>query len=345
MGDSAYSCKTTKNSKGNVGGIRKIPAAIALPADGGPQSLGFDDSKWRMVDVPHDFVVEQIPEYSLEGSHGYRAKNVSWYRREINIIASGSEAVWLEFDGVYRAADFWMNGQYLGHHSSGYTSFRFRLDTVSFVKMGASNLLAVRVDPRANEGWFYEGGGIYRHVWLVTTPAAHIAPWGVYAPSQITGTIGRTGGYAQADATVTIITELEGLASRTNVDNGQIDGRFAVQTAIVGPDGQTTVWTGSVPAAAATGASSVTQQANLSNAALWEPPPPNVPPNVPPSVRTAALYTVVSTLMQDSKAIDSVNTTIGIRHLDFDPNKGLVVNGVAVKAKGMCNHQVKERGY
>lgn len=143
----------------SVGGRRLVPAAVVMPPVGGPQSVGFDDSRWRIVNVPHDYVLEQTPTHVGEANHGFRPRNVSWYRTTFSVAHSErAGAIWLEFDGVYRAADFFLNGELLGHHSSGYTSFRFRIDRLTYAKLdGAPNVLAVRVDPRANEGWFYEG--------------------------------------------------------------------------------------------------------------------------------------------------------------------------------------------
>ena len=345
LGDSPASCVAGGNATGDVGGIRAIPVPPAALPPGSAQSTAFDDSAWRVLDVPHDFVVEQLPGRAdaaqQQGSHGYRAKNVSWYRRSFSVPPlaageAGAGAVWLEFDGVYRAADVWLNGEHLGHHSSGYVGFRFRLDGLACFRAGrgASNVVAVRVDPRANEGWFYEGGGIYRHVWLLTAAAAaHIAPLGVFAPATLTGAIDRSargaGGYAVADAEVTVATELEGAHPAADVAAGLVIAAFTVQTVLLGPGGEV-AWEGSTPAPA--DGSAAQQVARLTKASLWEPPSSA-------QQRVAALYTVVSTLLRDGVAVDSVNTTIGIRRVSHDAARGLLINGAAVKAKGMCNHQ------
>ena len=335
MGDSRDSCAASPSAAGAVGGIRSIPATVSLPTVDGPQSVGYDDSAWRTLSVPHDYVVEQAPNRSLEGNHGYRRREVAWYRRNITALeSSDAEAVvWLEMDGVYRSSDFWFNGKYLGHHSSGYTSFRFEL--TGLLKPNEPALLAIRVDPRANEGWFYEGGGIYRHAWLLTAAAAHaevhapvhIAPWGVHAPSVLTSPVTRSAGVgvgsssATADATVTIITTMGGLTASTGSD-------FSLTTSIVGPGvGGPVVWAGSSDSN-----ETVTQHAVLKNAVLWEPPVA--------AGRTAALYTVMSEVKTATHdVIDVCNTTIGIRSIVHSPDRGLLVNGRPVKAKGMCNHQ------
>ena len=329
IGDSNYSCAATSDAKGNVGGIRTIPAAVAMPADGGPQTAEFEDSTWRVVNIPHDYVVEQAPDESLEGNHGYRAKNISWYRRNITVPGNAAGPVFLEFDGVYRSADMWLNGRYLGHHSSGYTGFRFRVgpSTLAPLRSGLppTMLLAIRVDPRANEGWFYEGGGIYRHAWLVmAAKSAYIAPQGVHATAVLDSRVVRPStGFATAAATVTVVTELGGVPTGHSFEQGA----YKVATSIVGPDGAV-AWSGST---AVSSNLTTTQRAHLPNAALWEPPVSIHGP--------VALYTVVSTLKRSEVAIDAWNTSIGIREIVHDANRGVVVNGRAIKVKGMCNHQ------
>ena len=115
-------------------GTPGTPTPVMPPANG-PQSAGYDDSGWRVLDVPHDYAVEQLPSSTFEGNHGYRPKNISWYRRNITISAEhGRGIVWLEFDGVYRSSDFFLNGHYLGHHSSGYVRLKSPLATENLLE-------------------------------------------------------------------------------------------------------------------------------------------------------------------------------------------------------------------
>lgn len=134
------------------------------PSATGPETRAFDDGAWRQLRVPHDFVVEgaYVNDSALEG-HGYLAANVSWYRRHFAVDAAWSgDAVWVDFDGVFRASDVWLNGAYLGHHESGYTSFRYYLHNATdpftgqpaLLFGGADNVLAVRLDGRDFEGWW-----------------------------------------------------------------------------------------------------------------------------------------------------------------------------------------------
>ena len=252
------------------------------------------------------------------------------------------------FSSRYRASDFWLNGEYLGHHSSGYTGFRFRVDGLSFAKLdGTPNLLAVRVDPRANEGWFYEGGGLYRHAWVRSAATAHVAPWGVYVPSEVdTQSIQRlASGMLVGNAKITITTELEGIGMRTGNEGttgggGVADGggAWAVQSNITDREGNL-LWFGTVAVAA--GSSTTTQVAELTELTLWMPQNaracgwPGSCANGP-----AAMYSVATALVHGNLTVDeTLGTRFGVRDLAFDPDRGLLVNRVPVKAKGMCNHQ------
>ena len=149
-----------------------------------PVNPSFDDHSWRRVDVPHDYVIEGAFDTKVDNGadpewykhHGYHPLKSAWYRKSISIpsAAKGRE-IWLEFDGVFSNSRYWLNGCELGGEYSGYSSFRF--DITDKVKYGEENILTVHVDPRY-DGWWYEGGGIYRHVRLVTLDPVHIAPMG-----------------------------------------------------------------------------------------------------------------------------------------------------------------------
>ncbi len=169
--------------------------------------LKFDDSQWRAIDLPHDFAVELPIQENVSSliDHGsrplgraYPKTSIGWYRRVFEIPASDlGRRLSIEFDGVFRDCMVAVNGFYLGRNLSGYAPFRY--DITDFVNYGGKNIVVVRVDATEYEGWFYEGAGIYRHVWLVKTNAVHVAQWGTYVTSEV-----RPGA-----ATVNISTELE----------------------------------------------------------------------------------------------------------------------------------------
>jgi len=159
-----------------------------------PSKDNFDDSKWRAIDLPHDWAVEldfvNDPE---TGDHGYKplgrnhpATSIGWYRRVFEVPAGDlGKRLSIEFDGVFRDAMVALNGHFLGRNLSGYAPFRY--DVTDFLNYGGKNVLVVRVDATQGEGWFYEGAGIYRHVWLTKTDPLHIAQWGTFVQSEVHG--------------------------------------------------------------------------------------------------------------------------------------------------------------
>ncbi|MEI6499866.1 MAG: sugar-binding domain-containing protein, partial [Armatimonadota bacterium] len=127
---------------------------------GGRAGTAFDDSTWRTLDLPHDFIVAQPYDRTANVSHGFRQGAVGWYRKSFELPAEDlGKRLWLEFDGVFRDCTVWLNGFLLGNHASGYTGFHY--DITEVANYGGTNVLAVRVDATAFEGWWYEGGGIY----------------------------------------------------------------------------------------------------------------------------------------------------------------------------------------
>ena len=143
--------------------------------------VGYDDSKWRKLNLPHDWAVELPFMWDEElKSHGYKplgrrypATSVGWYRREFDIPATDAgRRVVVEFDGAFRDVLVFVNGCFIGRNDNGYAPFRF--DITDFLALGAKNCIVARVDASFGDGWFYEGAGIYRHVWLTKTDALHL---------------------------------------------------------------------------------------------------------------------------------------------------------------------------
>ena len=134
-----------------------------------------DDSAWRTVHLPHDYVVEGTFDENLDAGHAALPTPAAWYRKTFTLPASDrGKAVWVDFDGAYRDSTVWLNGVLLGNHPSGYTGFRY--DLTKAAHFGGKNVLAVHVNPHKAEGWWYEGGGLYRHVWLNVASQAHFKP-------------------------------------------------------------------------------------------------------------------------------------------------------------------------
>ncbi len=155
-------------------------------------TLAFDDGDWRAVDLPHDWAVElpfqNDPSLANKGFYPlgrkYPATSVGWYRRVFDLPAEDAgKRITIEFDGSYRETMVVFNGFYIGRHSGGYDPFSF--DLTDFATPGGRNVLLVRVDATSSDGWFYEGAGIYRHVWLVKTNPVHVPQWGTFVRSDI----------------------------------------------------------------------------------------------------------------------------------------------------------------
>ena len=154
----------------------------------------FDDSKWRPQNLPHDWAVE-LPFVRDEAlnSHGYKPlgrrypeTSVGWYRREFDVPASDAgRRITVEFDGAFRDVLIFVNGCFVGRNDNGYAPFNF--DLTDFLAYGAKNYIVARVDASFGDGWFYEGAGIYRHVWLTKTDALHLGKWESTVRTEVSG--------------------------------------------------------------------------------------------------------------------------------------------------------------
>ncbi len=285
----------------------------------GPIQPNYDDGAWRSVNLPHDWVVEEDFVHNDDGlyvQHGSKPTGrkfpdfaVGWYRRTFNIPAGDKgKRLSVEFDGVFRDSLVWLNGHLLGRHASGYSSFAY--DMTDFVNYGGPNVLTVRCDASQYEGWFYEGAGIYRHVWLVKSSAVHIARNGVYVTSVIDG----------QSATLTVHT--------TVVNDSDQKQTFHVGQTVLRPDGSFQSGAedpniGLEPWSSREVQSSVT----VDGATLW-------------SLENPYLYTLLTSVYVDKNNVyDQVPTTFGLRTIHFDKDQGFFLNGKRVEIKGTCNHQ------
>ena len=267
----------------------------------------FNDTSWRSLHLPHDFVVEGTFDPKGDGSHGFLPKNVGWYRKTFEVPESAKgQILWIDFDGVFRDSRVWLNGKLLGHHLSGYTGFRYDItDTVNY---GGKNVLTVYVDARDSEGWWYEGGGIYRHVWLTIADPLHVSPWGTYAVATP-----KSSGAA--------------LSLETTVDNQTgAAASFKLVSEVRDAKGKTVLKL-STPCTLAKGSTKAfTQKGRIAKAILW-------------SLENPHLYTWTVSLQKGRQTVDAMDTNFGVRSFRFDANKGFFLNGKPVKIKGTCNHQ------
>lgn len=281
-----------------------------------PSRPGFDDSEWKPVDLPHDWAItlpfQNDPTLSSKGFYPlgrtYPETSVGWYRRVFEIPAADTgRRISVEFDGAYRETMVVVNGFYIGRHSGGYDPFSF--DLSDFVTPGAPNILLVRVDATLSDGWFYEGAGIYRHVWLVKTAPVHVKKWGTFARAEMQG----------SEAAVSIRTEVENHAAGAH--------RVRVVSTLVDPSGAEVAKAGTPPVSISEWSEhSYEQRLALKQPALW-------------SLEQPSLYRLLTEVESDGVVTDRYQTRFGIRSLQFDPANGLLLNGKPVKVKGTCNHQ------
>jgi len=303
----------------NTAGAGGITAPVFLQEKQGYQAAGpaladFDDHSWGTVHLPHDFIIEGKFDPKADRNHGYLPTTTGWYRKRFKLaVADKGKSLWIDFDGIYRDSRVWLNGYFLGRHLSGYTSFRY--DIREAANYGGENVLAVHVDPRHFEGWWYEGGGIYRHVWLNVADSLHVAPLGPFVTADLPES---RAGDQVGPATVRIQTPL------VNAGSSATDGRFVSK---VLDDRGKVVATTSIPVAvAAGGTQEFTQQVIVQQPQLW-------------SLESPRLYQLVSVVEHDGRTVDTVNTPFGIRTIRFDAEKGFFLNGKPVKIQGTCNHQ------
>ncbi len=284
----------------------------------GPAGRTFGDSNWRTVNLPHDWVIELPFDSNADGSHGfkpvgpgYRSNSVAWYRRTFQLGKEDEgRRLMLEFDGVYRDCRVFLNGYFLGHHESGYSSFRY--DITDLARTGA-NSVAVRVDASEFEGWFYEGAGIYRHVWLTKTSPLHVAPEGVFVWSEFKNNVPEGPAILQL---------------RTTLENSQKDTAVAqVIWEVIGPDGRA-IEGGAHQTAemAADGKGEFSRELTVNSPILWSPDSPQ-------------LYKLITTVQSGGRLVDKTETEFGIRTVAFDAEKGFLLNGKFCELKGTCNHQ------
>ena len=293
----------------------------------GPYSQKFDASSWASVDLPHDWVVDLPYAGEASHSHGYKTvgykypeTSVGWYRKTFTVPAGDyGKHIWLQFDGIFRDARIWVNGFYIGHEPSGYATRTY--DISEYLNYGGENLVCVRADATLEEGWFYEGAGIYRHVWLNKASKVHVAPFGTFAYSEFAVPYSLRG-EAGPDLS------LASLHIETKVQNmGTAPSGYSVRHILKDADGNVagTADAGGVVIEAK--ASHVTTAViPVENPHLW-------------SCEDPYLYTIVTEVSAGGKIVDSYETVTGIRHIAFDPDRGFFLNGKSVKLKGVNMHQ------
>ena len=268
----------------------------------------YDDRSWRKIHLPHDFVVEQPFNQNTDPSHGSLPTGVGWYRKSFTLTKEDAgKRLNLQFDGVYRNSSVWLNGKLLGEQKSGYIGFKY--DISNLIRTDRANTIVVRADARAQEGWWYEGGGIYRHVWLEKTDALHLDRESVFVNAQP-----KEDGTADIAISATILNETK---------SGE---KCRFTNLILAPDGsqvaKISVDTGVPPHSN----SQYKPRIVIPDAQLW-------------SIDSPKLYKLISLVEKGGRVVDRLETGFGVRSIRFDADKGFFLNGKPVKIKGTCNHQ------
>ncbi|HEV8509573.1 MAG TPA: glycoside hydrolase family 2 TIM barrel-domain containing protein [Gemmatimonadales bacterium] len=277
----------------------------------GAQQPAFDDAGWRTLDVPHDWSIEgEFSEQNPAGvAGGALPGGVGWYRKVFSIPAADrGKLVFVEFDGVYRNSEVWINGQSLGKRPYGYSSFRYEL--TPHLRDGSDrNVIAVRVDnsQQPNSRW-YSGSGIYRHVRLVTTDPVHVDHWGTYVTTPaVTG----------ESARVTI---------RTSIRNSRhVEQPIVLRTVVYDSTGKEIAAVSTAGRAPGDTVTEIAQDLTIARPGLW-------------SLERPYLYRAVSRVMCGSRACDSYTTPFGVRSFVVKADSGFFLNGRPVKIRGVCLH-------
>ena len=284
----------------------------------GPYVANFNDSTWQEVKVPHDWVTILPYADVASHSHGYKTvgykypeTSVGWYRKTINIPACDlGKHIALQFDGIFRNARVWFNGFYMGTEPSGYATQVY--DVTEYVNYGGDNLICVRADATLEEGWFYEGAGIYRDAWLMKSAAVGVAPFGTFVYADLKQPYDKVTIYVETEVNNHSLTTQQCEVSHRLLD---ADGREVAKSE-----------SSTIMLRAKQTLNSQLLTLNLNTPHLWSPADPY-------------LYKVETTVKVDGRVTDVYETTTGIRDVEFDADRGFLLNGQPLKLKGVNMHQ------
>ena len=272
-------------------------------------TVGFDDASWRKLTLPHDWSIEHDfdVKYPSGNDGGYVMTGIGWYRKSFLVPSNMvGKRLSLYFEGVYMNSEVFVNGQSVGKRPYGYSSFIY--DITPYVKVGEQNVVAVRVDnsKQRNCRW-YTGAGIYRHVWLVTTEALHVAHWGTYI------------------TTPEVTSELAKVQVAVQVKNETKADKQAMVFVCLQKEGKE-VAKGSLPISVASlKENKAIISLDVKNPELWSPDTPS-------------LYEALVTVEAGGQVMDSVTEPFGIRTFTYSATDGFRLNGQSMLLNGGCAH-------
>ncbi|WP_447642723.1 MULTISPECIES: beta-galactosidase GalB [Chitinophagaceae] len=281
----------------------------------------YDDQDWQSIDLPHDWAIDQ-PFYKEQnaivggGMGRLPIQGVGWYRKKIAIPQSDKgKSIYLDIDGAMSYAMIWLNGYLVGGWPYGYNSFR--LDLTPYIQYGKANQLAIRIDNPNNAARWYPGAGLYRNVWLVKANPIHVAQWGTFVTTK---------NISAKSATIDIALNMENSAKTEPIQiktdiyllkdaNGLHRKKIKsaeLQYATVISNKQTRVQI----------------ETTIDHPMLWQPLPS----------KEQSLYQAEVQLVKSNAVIDTYTTTFGIRDLQFDAARGILINGQSIKIQGVNQH-------
>jgi len=275
------------------------------------QDIKLDDSQWRVLNLPHDWSIEGKFDKDNPATVGGGALpgGIGWYRKSFTIpVTDKDKLIFIEFDGVYRNSEVWINNNYLGKRPYGYSSFRYEL--TPYLKYGnEKNIISVKVDnsKQPNSRW-YSGSGIYRNVRLVTTNKISVDHWGTYVTTPIIN---------KEIATVTVQTKLKNATGKSQ--------SVKLLNEIIDADGKSVSTIYSEISLTDNSNQEFTQYLDIKNPVLWD-------------LDNPYLYKVVTMIEADGTVCDEYLTTFGVRYFNFDVETGFSLNGKNIKINGVCNH-------
>ena len=275
------------------------------------QDPTFNDANWRKLNLPHDWSVEGEFNEKNPATTGGGALpgGIGWYRKSFTLPENEkTKSVFIDFDGVYRNSEVWINGNYIGKRPYGYSSFRYEL--TQYLNFGAKgNVIAVKVDnsEQPNSRW-YSGSGIYRNVWLVITNKISVDHWGTYVTSSEV---------SKSSAKINIKTKISNRSDKVQA--------VTLTTVIINPEGKEVVHSSTNESINSNSSVEANQNIDVKSPSLW-------------SLDKPLLYKVISKIEIDNAVVDTYETPFGIRYFDFDRAKGFLLNGKQIKIKGVCDH-------
>ena len=266
----------------------------------------YEDTKWRKLDLPHDWSIEGQISPDLASCTGYLPGGIGWYRKHFK-VSDKQARHYIYFEGVYNRSEVYLNGHLLGKRPNGYISFMY--DLTPYLKEGEDNVLAVRVDhSRSADSRWYTGSGIYRDVWMVSAGDIHFAQWGIgWKATSLT----------DRRATVAVDVEVQ--------KHVEASGKLEVKTSLFDAEGKEVAKASRKIADGKVGMAKETLTLRVNKPNRWD-------------LDIPYLYTLKTELLADGKLIDAAETNVGLRTLEFDPNKGFALNGRWMKVKGVCLH-------